>query len=171
MQNVNANTPVISFVAAHSGSGKTTLLEKVVRILKARGCKLAVIKHDAHQFDMDHPGKDTWKFAQAGADIVALSSPEKVAIIEKVKEEKSLDQIIASLAKVDIIFTEGFKRGNKPKIEVSRSDVSDTLLCEPHELIAVASDRKWDIGVPCYSIDDAEGIANVVLEYAGRFKG
>jgi molybdopterin-guanine dinucleotide biosynthesis protein MobB len=168
MQNVNANTPVISFVAAHSGSGKTTLLEKVIRILKARGCKLAVIKHDAHRFEMDYPGKDTWKVAQAGADIVAISSPEKIAIIEKVEEEKSLDQVIASLAKVDIIITEGFKRSDKPKIEVFRSDVSDELFCKPQELIAVASDRKWDIGVPCYSLDDAEAIANAVLEYTGK---
>jgi molybdopterin-guanine dinucleotide biosynthesis protein MobB len=169
MNNDNSCTPVISFVAK-SGSGKTTLLEKVISIVKAQGYKLAVIKHDAHQFEMDHPGKDTWKMAQAGADIVAISSPAKVAIIEKVEEEKSLDQIISSLAKVDIIITEGFKRSDKPKIEVNRSDVSDELLCEPEELLAIASDLKWDIGVPCFSIDDPEGIARFVIEYACSFQ-
>ena len=165
----NLYTPVISFVAK-SGSGKTTLLEKVISIIKAKGYKLAVVKHDAHQFEMDHPGKDTWKMAQAGADVVAISSPEKVAIIEKVQEERTLDEVIDTLPEVDIILTEGFKRSNKPKIEVSRSDVSRELLCEPKELLAIASDISWENGVPCYSINDAEGIANVIIEYARNFR-
>lgn len=165
MGNNNINTPVISFVAK-SGSGKTTLLTKVIRIIKDRGYKLAVIKHDAHQFEIDHPGKDTWKMAQAGADIVAISSPEKVAIIEKVTREKTLDEIIAALPEADIILTEGYKAGNKPKIEVSRSAVSRELLSEPGELLAIASDIAWNIGIPCYSLDDAEGIADVIIAYA-----
>ncbi|HWQ76078.1 MAG TPA: molybdopterin-guanine dinucleotide biosynthesis protein B [Syntrophomonas sp.] len=169
MGNNNINTPVISFVAK-SGSGKTTLLEKVIRIIKVRGYKLAVIKHDAHQFEIDHPGKDTWKMAQAGADIVAISSPEKVAVIEKVTQEKNLDEIIAALPEADIILTEGYKTGNKPKIEVSRGAVSRELLSEPDELLAIASDMAWDIGVPCYPLDDAEGLAGVVIEYARSFR-
>lgn len=169
MDQKNLYTPVISFVAK-SGSGKTTLLEKVISIIKSKGYKLAVVKHDAHQFEMDHPGKDTWKMSQAGADVVAISSPEKVAIIEKVQVEKTLDEVIDTLPEVDIILTEGFKRNSKPKIEVSRSDVSRELLCEPEELLAIASDISWEIGVPCYSINDAEGVANVVIEYARRFR-
>lgn len=164
----NHATPVISFVAK-SGSGKTTLLEKVIKSLKEKGIKLAVIKHDAHQFDMDKPGKDTWKLAQAGADIVAISSPAKVAIIEKVDEEKKLDDVIAMLSQVDLILTEGFKRGNKPKIEVHRSDAHKELLCDPSELVAIASDTEWKIGVPCYDINDVEGIVQEVLQYMKNF--
>ncbi|MEA1961194.1 MAG: molybdopterin-guanine dinucleotide biosynthesis protein B [Bacillota bacterium] len=164
----NDNTPVISFVAK-SGSGKTTLLEKVITMLKEKEYRVAIIKHDAHQFDMDKPGKDTWRMAQAGADIVAISSPEKVAIIEKVNEEKTLDEVIASLAKVDLILTEGFKRSNKPRIEVFRSAAHKELLCSPNELLAIASDIPWNIGVSCYHLDDVEGIVNEITSYMNRF--
>lgn len=160
--------PVISFVGK-SDSGKTTLLEKVIRELKNRGIKLAIIKHDAHQFDIDHPGKDTWRHGQAGADVVAISSPAKVAIIEKRDRELSLDEVIARISHVDIIITEGYKRENKPKIEVFRSAAHKELLCRPEELIAVASDINWDIGVPCYYIDDVSGVANEIEKYMQNF--
>lgn len=161
---------VVISVVAKSGSGKTTLLEKVIRILKEKNIKLAVIKHDAHSFEMDKPGKDTWKHAQAGADIIAISSPEKFAMIEKRERELSLDEIIERIEGVDLIITEGFKRENKPKIEVFRSDAHSTLLCEPNELIAIASDIPWNIGVPCYHIDDAEGIANEMMVFMEKNK-
>ena len=165
----NQFTPVISFVAKSSGSGKTTLLEKVIKRLKDEGIKIAVIKHDAHQFEIDKPGKDTWKLAQAGADIVAISSTEKVAIIEKVEEEKRLDEVIAMLSGVDLVLTEGFKRSDKPKIEVFRSEVHKELLCSAKELVAIASDVEWNIGVPCYDINDVEGIVKEVLQYMKNF--
>lgn len=165
----NQSIPVISFVAK-SGSGKTTLLEKVIKRLKAENIKLAVIKHDAHQFDIDKPGKDTWKLAQAGADIVAISSSAKVAVIEKVAEEKKLDEVIAMLSPVELILTEGFKTGNKPKIEVFRAKAHKELLCSANELIAIASDVKWNIGVPCYDINDVEGIVREVIRYMKNFR-
>lgn len=165
----NLSVPVISFVAK-SGSGKTTLLEKVIKRLKEDAIRIAVIKHDAHQFDMDKPGKDTWRFAQAGADIVAISSPTKVAIIEKVDEEKKLDEVIAMISDVDLVLTEGFKLSDKPKIEVFRSDVHKELLCGAKELLAIASDIEWNIGVPCYDINDFEGIAKEVKRYMSDFQ-
>ncbi|HWR09620.1 molybdopterin-guanine dinucleotide biosynthesis protein B [Sporomusa sp.] len=164
----NQDTPVISFVAK-SGSGKTTLLEKVIKRLKEHGIRLAVIKHDAHQFDMDKPGKDTWRLTQAGADITAISSPAKVAVIEKVGEEKQLDEIIGMISTVDLVLTEGFKQGNKPKIEVFRSAAHKNLLCNASELLAIASDVEWNIGVPCYDINDIEGITGAVLRYMQSF--
>ncbi|MEL7567778.1 MAG: molybdopterin-guanine dinucleotide biosynthesis protein B [Dehalobacterium sp.] len=162
--------PVISFVGK-SDSGKTTLLEKVIRELKNRGIRLAIIKHDAHQFEIDHPGKDTWRHGQAGADIVAISSPSKVAMIEKRETELSLDEVIARISNVDIIITEGYKRESKPKIEVFRSAAHQELLCQPDELIAVASDVAWDIGVPCYHIDDVTGVATEIEKYIQNFVG
>lgn len=96
---------VVISVVAKSGSGKTTLLEKVIRILKEKNIKLAVIKHDAHSFEMDKPGKDTWRHAQAGADIIAISSPEKFAMIEKRGHEITLDEIVDRIEGVDLIIT------------------------------------------------------------------
>lgn len=161
--------PVISFVGK-SESGKTTLLEKVIRELKLKGIKLAIIKHDAHRFEIDHPGKDTWRHGQAGADIVAISSPEKMAIIEKRERELTLDEVIERIPPVDIIITEGYSQEKKPKIEVFRSEAHQKLLCPTEELLAIASDIPWKIGVPCYQIDDAVGVASEIEKYIRTFK-
>ena len=161
--------PIVSFVSACSGAGKTTLLEKVVAILKQRGLRLAVIKHDAHRFEMDHPGKDTWRLAQAGADVVAISSPEKVALMEKVVTEKSLDEVSAMISDVDLILTEGFKQGGKPKVEVYRAELQASLRSSAEELLAIAGDASLP-GVPCYALDDAAGIASELLRYLESFQ-
>lgn len=159
--------PVISFVAK-SGTGKTTLLEKVIRELKKQNLRVAVIKH-AHDFEIDRPGKDSWRHAKAGADIVAISSLGKFAIIEKRPKEVTLDEIISRISGVDVILTEGYKKENKPKIEVFRSKVGSELLSKPEELIAIASDVRLDVGVPCYDINDAEGIAREIQNYISKF--
>ena len=158
------NIPVISIVSK-SGSGKTTFLEKIIRELKNRGFRVAVIKHDTHGFDIDKPGKDTWRHAQAGADIVTISSPKKFALIEKRENELSLDEVILRISGVDIILTEGYKRQNKPKIEVFRLAAHKDLLCDPNELIALASDIPWDINVPCYDINDTQGMTDLIEKY------
>ncbi len=155
--------PVIS-VVGKSNVGKTTLVEKLLRELKSRGYKVATVKHDVHGFDIDVPGKDTWRHAQAGSDVVVISSPRKLAMISKVDEELNLDQICARISGVDLIMTEGYKRADKPKIEVFRSGVYDELLCSPEELIAIATDVEFDIGVPCYGLDDAPGLVDRIEE-------
>jgi len=153
--------PIVS-VVGKSDVGKTTLLEKLLAELKKRGYRVATIKHDVHGFNIDHPGKDTWRHARAGADTVIISSPSRVAVISRVEQEKTLDQVAAMVQDVDIILTEGYKRENKPKIEVFRKGVYDELLCEPHELIAIASDCRFDNGVPCYSLHDAAGLVDLI---------
>lgn len=161
--------PVISIVGK-SGAGKTTLLEKVIKRLKEDGIRVAAIKHDAHRFDMDKPGKDTWRIAQAGADVVAISSSEKMAMIEKVSKEKSLDEIVAMLPEVDIVLTEGYKSGDKPKIEVYRSEVHKERLCSPDELLAIVSDVVWDdLDVPQYQLDDIDGVVNEIRRYIAAY--
>ncbi|MCB8814805.1 molybdopterin-guanine dinucleotide biosynthesis protein B [Desulfosporosinus shakirovi] len=159
--------PVISIVGGKSNSGKTTLLVKIIRAAKGRGWRVATLKHDVHGFEMDQPGKDTWHHAQAGADIVAISSPHKIAIMESVSEDLPLDEVIARIQGVDVIFTEGYKRGNKPKIEVFRSAVHQGLLTKPEELIAIASDVSFDNGIPCFGLDDAEGICDLIEKLFG----
>lgn len=151
--------PIIS-VVGKSNSGKTTLLEKLVRELKLRGYKVATVKHDVHSFDIDIPGKDTWHHAQAGADVVVISSPQKFAMIARVEEELDLDQVCALISGVDLIITEGYKGVKKPKIEVFRKGIYDELLSSPEELIALATDVEFDLGVPCYGLDDAPGLVD-----------
>lgn len=158
--------PVVS-VVGKSDSGKTTLLEKILREAKRRGWRVATVKHDVHGFDMDKPGKDTWRHAQAGADIVVISSPNKIAVLEKVEEDQPLDEVVKRVRGVDIIFTEGYKRSNKPKIEVFRSEVHKDLLCEPEELLAIASDVTFENGVPCYGLDDAAGLCDLLAKKFG----
>jgi molybdopterin-guanine dinucleotide biosynthesis adapter protein len=159
--------PVISIVGSGSNSGKTTLLEKVIREAKSRGWRVGTLKHDVHGFDMDKPGKDTWRHAQAGADIVAISSPEKIAVLEKVPGDQPLDEVLERIQGVDVIFTEGYKTGNKPKIEVFRSGVHKELFCQPEELIAIVSDIKFELGIPSLDLDDAPGICNLIESLYG----
>jgi molybdopterin-guanine dinucleotide biosynthesis adapter protein len=153
--------PVIS-VVGKSNVGKTTLLEKLLPELKRRGYRVATIKHDAHHFELDTPGKDTWRHAQAGSDCVVISSAEKLAMIQKVEEELTLDDIVAQLPAVDIVLTEGYKRQDKPKIEVSRREMGSQLLCTRDELICLATDQPFDLDVPQFDINDAVGIVDLV---------
>jgi molybdopterin-guanine dinucleotide biosynthesis protein MobB len=161
--------PVISFVG-RSNVGKTTVLEKVVSELKSRGRRVAVIKHDSHGFEIDQPGKDSWRLAQAGSDVVILSSADKVAMIKKPAAEPSLDRLISMAADdVDIIITEGFKTADKPKIEVFRTAVSDKLLTTDKGLVALVTDKHFDIDAPQFAFEDACGIADFIEKnYLGR---
>ncbi len=156
--------PVIS-VVGRSNAGKTTLIEKLVPEIKRRGYKVATIKHDAHQFEMDKPGKDTYRHFQAGADAVIISSKEKMAMIARTEgAEIPLDDLVKKLPQVDLVLTEGYKSGNKPKIEVYRKGLKGGLLCDPAELICVATDEPLDIDVPCLDINDPVGIINLIEE-------
>jgi len=159
--------PHIVVVVGRSDAGKTTFLEKLIRELKNRNIRVGTVKHDVHGFDIDHPGKDTWRHAQAGADAVIISSPSKVALIKKVEHEMSLDQVAELMSDMEIILVEGYKRCDKPKIEISRRAHSTELLCRPEELIALVSDSEWEIGVPVFDLDDAEGVAGLLVKKYG----
>jgi len=153
--------PVLS-VVGFSNSGKTTLVEKLVRELKTRGYRVAVIKHHHGDFDIDKPGKDTWRHAEAGADVVVLAAPRKVAVIEKLQAEKPLDEIIATISNVDLIITEGYKKENKPKIEVFRSAVHQKIISPVGELLAIASDVPLHYGVPCLYINNPGPMVDLI---------
>lgn len=154
--------PVVSIVG-RSGSGKTTLLCGLIPELKRKGYRVATIKHDVHGFDIDKPGKDTWKHAQAGADTVVISSPWKVATIEKVEQELTLEQVVARIENVDIILSEGYKRNDQIKIEVFRSTVHSEPLCSQNDrLLAIVSDASPDLGVPVFPLNNYAGIAEFI---------
>ncbi len=161
--------PAVSFVAK-SGTGKTTLVEKVIVELKKRGRKVGAIKHDAHKFDIDHPGKDSYRLTAAGADTTLISSPEKLALIKKHRESPPIEELIATyFSDMDLVVTEGFKLSGLPKIEVHRKGVRDTLVCrgELHDpaLLAVASDEPFDVDVPLLDLNDPAEVA-LFLEQA-----
>ncbi|MEJ2210783.1 MAG: molybdopterin-guanine dinucleotide biosynthesis protein B [Anaerolineae bacterium] len=155
--------PVVSLVGK-SGVGKTTVLEPIIRELKRRGYRVATVKHDTHDFDIDKPGKDSWRLAQAGSDVVAISGPKKMALIRRLDEEMPLDDVLALMQDVDLIITEGYKRGDKRKIEVSRAERSRELLCQPEELIAIMTDHPIDMPVPQFALDDATGLVDLLEE-------
>ena len=153
--------PVVS-VVGKSNVGKTTLLVKLVAELKARGYRVATIKHDVHGFDIDIPGKDSWRHAQAGSDIVFVASPQKLAMIKRLDRELTVAEIAQMAPDVDILLTEGFKRGDSPKIEVSRKELSSDLLCEEGELLAVVTDQAFNIGVPQFALEAAAGVVDLL---------
>lgn len=155
--------PIIS-VVGKSDVGKTTFLEKLVSELKRKGYRVAVIKHDTHGFEIDHPGKDSWRMAQAGSDVVVISSADKMAMIKKTNHELSLDQLEAHImGGVDIVLTEGYKSANTPKIEISRAEVSDELLCTEQELLALVTDQRFDLDVPHFAFDDTRSVAEFLI--------
>jgi molybdopterin-guanine dinucleotide biosynthesis protein MobB len=157
----------ISFVSK-SGTGKTTLLEKVIARLKVKGYRVGAIKHDAHRFDIDHPGKDSHRLASAGADTTLIFSPEKLALVKRYAEfPPTIEEILATyFDDVDIVLTEGLKRGSLPKIELHRKERSPTLICrgELHDptLLAVASNEPLNLDVPVLDLDDAGAVADFI---------
>lgn len=154
--------PVIS-VVGKSKAGKTSLIEKLIAELKQRGYKVATIKRDAHRFDMDKPGKDTYRHYHAGADAIMISSQEKMAMIQRTEgEEIPLDELVRKLPPVDLILTEGFRMGDKPKIEVHRKELERGLLCTAQELICIATDETIDINTPQFDLNDAKGIVELI---------
>ena len=157
----------VSFVAK-SGTGKTTLLEKVIGCLKDKGFRVGVIKHDAHSFEIDHPGKDSHRLTAAGADTMVIASPEKLALIKKHREAPAVEELLASYFNdVDIVLTEGFKKSSLPKIELHRRERSPTLLCrgEQHDptLVAVASDEPLELDVPVLDLNDPREITEFLV--------
>ena len=143
--------------------GKTTLLEKLVTELKHRNYKLATIKHHSHSgFDIDKPGKDSWRFFEAGSDHVIIAAPDKVASYWKINKELSLDEICANVSDVDLILVEGYKQAGKPSLEVLRYANSQDLIGSKEQRFAVAADFPLDLGVPHFGLEDVQAIADLI---------
>lgn len=155
--------PVVSIVGK-SDSGKTTLIEKIVPLLNNRGYRTGSIKHDAHDFDIDHPGKDTYRHFQAGVQQVVIVSKQKIALVKRTATMQSLDDVLTTFFHdVDIVLTEGYKSEQKPKIEIYRSDIHKSPLCsELDNLVAFVSESKPDIDVPWFKPDQLNDLVNFI---------
>lgn len=154
--------PVIT-VTGTSKSGKTTLLEKLIPELSERGYDVGTVKHHSHAgFDIDKPGKDSWRHAQAGSRHVVIAAPDKIASYRLLDRELDLDEIVQGIDDVDIIITEGYLKSGKPTLEVIRAENSTTPICPPEQCFAVATDITLDIGVPQFALDDVAGMADLI---------
>jgi molybdopterin-guanine dinucleotide biosynthesis protein B len=155
---------IISFVAATSNSGKTAIIEKVVRILKERGLRVAVIKHASKGFEVDRPGKDSWRFREAGADTVVLVGPDRLALMRTIDKAPSMKELEMLAGNADIMIREGFKEDALNKIEVFRSGVSgqQPLCAADGSFLALVSDRSFDVTVPRFDWNDAEAVADFI---------
>jgi len=157
------NPPVISFVGS-SGVGKTTLLEKLIPALADHGFKVGTVKHDVHGFEMDKPGKDSWRHKKAGATVSIISSPYQIGMVRDVDHDYDPEELSPFLQDLDIVLTEGYKQKGKAKLEVFRAEVNKEPLCRgDDQLIAVVSDTPIDLGVPQFTTKDIKGLANFLI--------
>jgi molybdopterin-guanine dinucleotide biosynthesis protein B len=156
--------PVVSIVG-RSKAGKTTLVERLVGELKGRGYRVATVKHNPHDFELDRPGKDSWRHAQAGSDTVVMSSPQKLALIRPQDHDASIEEILRLIGEdFDIVITEGFRRGYAPKIEVHRKELREGLLCSPKGLLAIVTDEPFEVDIPQFTWEDIPAIASFIEE-------
>lgn len=157
--------PIVSLVGKPD-SGKTTLLEKLIPELRRRGYRIGTIKHHVHAFEMDRPGKDTWRHRQAGASVVALSSPTGLGIIRDVPGDSPVEELVARyFPDVDLVLTEGYKRLDLPKIEVYRRALHrEPLPDRDGTWVALASDVPVEEELPCLALDDIPALADFLVE-------
>src|SRR6266852_2778169 len=145
-------------LAGWSGSGKTTLLTAVIPELVGRGLAVSTIKHAHHEFDIDQPGKDSWRHRQAGASEVMVASARRWAIMHELRgaAEPTLDELAAHISPVDLLLVEGWKRHPHPKIEVHRPALGKPLLYpDDPEVVAIASDEPLAAPIPLLPLGDA----------------
>lgn len=161
------NNKILGF-AGYSGSGKTTLLEKVIPLMTAQGLRVAVIKHAHHDFDIDKPGKDTYRHRKAGASEVMIISAQRWALMHELHDETEpgLEELLARFSPCDLILAEGYKHSGIPKLEVHRSETGYDYLypSNPH-IIAVITDKKDQIPLPTLDINAPHEVAEFILNH------
>lgn len=156
-------------VVGWSGNGKTTLLNKLIPALNARGLSVSTMKHTHHNFDMDHPGKDSYQHREAGAEQVLLTSSKRWALLHELRgePEPDMDALIKMMAPVDVLLIEGFKAHRYPKIEVHRPAAGKQLICETDDsIVALACDEALQgLAIPILDLNDVEAVADFMVDY------
>ena len=157
-----AGSPPTVVCMGWSGSGKTTFLEKLIPALTARGLRIAVLKHDGHGFQMDKPGKDTWRFARAGAAAVAIAGPNGWAVLSPDRIE--LEALRDKLPPADLILAEGYKNSGYPKLEVHRAAAGKPFISRNDALLLAAiTDEPVETVAPQLGLEDADACAELIL--------
>jgi len=155
-------------IAGFSGSGKTTLLEKLIPEFRSRGLRVSVIKHTHHRFDLDKPGKDSWRHREAGAEEVLVLSGDRWVLMHELRgePEPSLEEQLQIMSDVDLVLIEGFKAAPVPKVEVHRPAHGKTPLWpeNPH-VVAVATDGAIEAPMPVLDLNDVVAVAQFILDY------
>jgi len=158
-------------IVGWKNSDKTTLVARLVTDLKSRGFSVSTMKHAHHAFDLDQPGRDTYKHREAGAQEVVISSSRRWAIMHELQRDENytLDDLLAKMQPVDIVLVEGFKSNAHPKIETHRSQSEMPLVsAENKTIIAVASDCDVDTnGLPCLNLNDVPAVADYIIAQTG----
>jgi molybdopterin molybdotransferase len=167
------NLPLLGF-AAYSGTGKTTLLEAILPIIRSAGIRVAVLKHAHHDFDLDTPGKDSYRLRKAGADQMLVASGNRhVLFTETPEKEESFEYLLNMFdhSKLDLILVEGCKTLSFAKIELHRVSVGKPWLYPVDgDIIAIAADTQVDSDLPQIDINDIDGISNFVIDYVKKYK-
>jgi molybdopterin-guanine dinucleotide biosynthesis protein B len=151
-----------------SGSGKTTLIERMIPSFVASGLRVSLIKHAHHGFDIDRPGKDSWRHREAGAGEVLLASDERWALMHELRgePEPTIGQLLSRLSPCDLVLVEGYKRAALPIIEVHRPALGKPLI-HPGEpsIVAVATDAAIDTRLPVLDLGRPDEVAAFVIEH------
>ena len=159
-------------LAGWSGSGKTTLMAALIPEFVCRGITVSTIKHAHHAFDVDQPGKDSWRHRQAGASEVMIVSERRWALMRELRgaPEPGLDELVLRMTPVDLLLVEGFKHHPHPKIEIHRPALGKPPLHpDDRYIVAVASDQELpELPLPCLPLGDAAAIADFILRHDGR---
>jgi molybdopterin-guanine dinucleotide biosynthesis protein MobB len=145
-------------------------MERLVAEMVARGLRVSTVKHAHHSFDVDHPGRDSYRHRQAGAGEVLLASRHRVALMRELRGETEppLSDLLAMLAPCDLVLIEGYKRDRHPKIEAYRAETGHALIAPGDPTIrAVASDVALDLDRPVFDLDDTGAIADFILGEVG----
>jgi molybdopterin-guanine dinucleotide biosynthesis protein B len=163
--NGGASPPVVPIVG-YSGAGKTTVLVRVIEELTRRGYRVGTIKHHRHEVELDIPGKDTWRYKQSGAAATLIYSAHRIGLVRDVDGEPSIEALIELMPPVDLVLMEGYKRIQRPKLEVFRSEVSEKPAClDDAHLVAIISDTPLDMAIPRFSPGDIQGVTDFITAY------
>ena len=155
-------------VTGWKNSGKTGLMERLITEFTARGLTVSSIKHAHHSFDIDHPGRDSYRHRDAGARQVLLASRNRWALMHELRDEDepSLGDLLKQLSPVDLVLIEGYKRDRHPKIEAHRKETGQPLIApEDETIVAVASDTSVTIDRPVLDLNDTASIANFIAQH------
>jgi molybdopterin-guanine dinucleotide biosynthesis protein B len=157
-------------LAGYSGAGKTTLIERLLPLFVARGLTVSLIKHTHHDFDLDRPGKDSYRHREAGASQVMLVCDQRWVLMNELRgaQEPTLEEQLSRLSPCDLVLVEGFKYTAIPKLEVHRPAHGKPLIYPDNEwVVAIASDTALEAPLPVLDLNDAEVIAGFILDHVG----